>query len=66
MSDITRPRSRALPARYPPAGVWPAQMRADMAAAYLDFANTVELAVAVRCDDARAPSSLRGQRSSKR
>jgi hypothetical protein len=48
-------------ARFPPTGVWPAQMRADMAAAYLDFANTAELESAIRRGDAPAPSSLRGQ-----
>jgi len=61
MADARTRISRALPARYPPASVWPAQMRADMAAAYLDFADTVELAVAVRRGDAPAPSSLRGK-----
>ena len=34
----------ALPARYPPVGTWPALMRADMAAAYLDYRDTLELA----------------------
>jgi hypothetical protein len=37
------PRS-PLPARYPPTGAWPAVMRADMAAAYLDYRDTNELA----------------------
>ena len=36
-----------LPARYPPIGTWPALMRADMAAAYLDYRDTGELARAV-------------------
>jgi len=53
--------SRAAPARYPPTGPWPAQMRADMAAAYLDFPDTGHLAAAVRRGDAPAPSSLRGK-----
>ena len=35
-------------------------MRADMAAAYLDFANTAELEVAINRGDAPAPSLLRG------
>jgi len=52
---------RALtPARYPPTGAWPAQMRADMAAAYLDYADTTQLAAAVRRGEAPAPSSMRG------
>ena len=37
------PRS-PLPARYPPTGAWPAIMRADMTAAYLDYRDTSELA----------------------
>ena len=53
------PRS-ALPARYPPTGTWPAQMRADMAAAYLDYRDTAELATAVGRGEAPPPSSLRG------
>jgi hypothetical protein len=54
-------KSQALPARYPPSGVWPAQMRADMAAAYLDFSNTAELVAAIKRGDAPVPSSLRGK-----
>jgi hypothetical protein len=50
----------ALPARYPSTGTWPAQMRADMAAAYLDYRNTAELSAAVVRGDAPPPSSLRG------
>jgi hypothetical protein len=46
--------SRSLPARYPP-GPWPGQMRADMAAAFLDFSNTAELAAAVKRGDALHP-----------
>lgn len=49
-----------LPARYPPTGTWPAQMRADMTAAYLDYRDTAELTAAVGRGDAPAPSSLRG------
>jgi hypothetical protein len=52
---------QALPARYPPSGAWPAQMRADMAAAYLDFRCTAELVAAIKRGDAPAPSSLRGK-----
>ena len=50
-----------LPARYPPTGVWPAQMRADMTAAYLDFSDTAELVAAINRGEAPAPSSLRGK-----
>ncbi len=51
----------SLPARYPPTGTWPAQMRADMAAAYLDYGDTAALAAAVKRGDAPPPSSLRGK-----
>jgi hypothetical protein len=50
----------ALPARYPPTGAWPAQMRADMAAAYLDYPDTAELSAAVARGEAPPPSCLRG------
>jgi hypothetical protein len=55
-------RSRTnLPARYPPVGAWPAQMRADMAAAYLDYADTDQLATAISRGEAPAPCCLRGK-----
>ena len=50
----------ALPARYPPIGVWPALMRADMAAAYLDYRNTAELARAVVRGEAPPPMGYHG------
>ena len=49
-----------LPARYPPSGVWPAEMRADMVAAYYDFRDTAELQRAVARGETPPPSSLRG------
>ncbi len=49
-----------IPARYPPIGAWPALMLADMAAAYLDFANTHELAQAIRRGEAPSPIAYRG------
>lgn len=49
---------RNLPPRYP-LGPWPGQMRADMVAAFLDFENTAELAVAVKRGEAPPPSALR-------
>ncbi len=51
---------KPLPARFPPEGAWPAEMRADMTAAYLDYRDTGELARAVVRGDAPPPSSLRG------
>jgi hypothetical protein len=49
-----------LPARYPPSGAWPAVMRADMAAAYLDYRNTGELARAVTRGEAPPPIGYHG------
>ena len=49
-----------LPARYPPSGAWPAAMRADMAAAYLDYRNTGELARAVTRGEAPPPVGYHG------
>jgi hypothetical protein len=37
---------RSLPARYPP--VWPAEMRADVVAAFFDYATTGELFKAIQ------------------
>jgi hypothetical protein len=53
-------RRIALPARYPPIGTWPAVMRADMAAAYLDYRDTGELARAVGRGEAPPPIGYRG------
>jgi hypothetical protein len=53
-------RRIALPARYPPTGTWPALMRADMAAAYLDYRDTVELARAVGRGEAPPPIGYHG------
>ena len=50
----------ALPARYPPIGTWPALMRADMAAAYLDFRDTAELSRAVGRGEAPPPIGYHG------
>src|SRR5882724_5854579 len=50
----------ALPARYPPTGTWPALMRADMAAAYLDYRDTAELARAVGRGEAPPPFGYHG------
>jgi hypothetical protein len=50
----------ALPARYPPIGTWPTLMRADMAAAYLDYPDTGELARAVTRGEAPPPTGYHG------
>jgi hypothetical protein len=54
------PLRTALPARYPPIGTWPALMRADMAAAYLDYRDTGELARAVVRGEAPPPTGYHG------
>jgi len=51
------PRS-PFPARYPPTGTWPAVMRADMAAAYLDYRDTSELARGVSRGEAPHRSAI--------
>jgi hypothetical protein len=53
-------RRTSLPARYPPIGTWPAVMRADMAAAYLDYRDTGELARAVLRAEAPPPTGYHG------
>lgn len=53
------PRS-SLPARYPPTGAWPAAMRADLVAAYLDYRDTSELARAVSRGEAPPPMGYHG------
>jgi hypothetical protein len=50
---------RSLPARHPPNGAWPAEMRADMAAAYLDYATTGQLLAAVVRGEAPRPTATR-------
>jgi hypothetical protein len=51
------PRSR--PARYPPHGAWPAEMRADMAAAFLDYSTTGEFTKAIGRGEAPRPTDTR-------
>jgi hypothetical protein len=50
---------RSAPARYPEHGAWPAEMRADIAAAYLDYDTTSELFKAVARGEAPRPTSTR-------
>ena len=50
---------RSLPARHPPNGAWPAEMRADMTAAYLDYATTGQLLAAVGRGEAPGPTDKR-------
>ena len=49
---------RSLPARYP-AGVWPAEMRADMTAAYFDLETTGKLVEAIGRGEAPTPGASR-------
>lgn len=47
------------PARFPPTGVWPLEMRADMVAALLDFKTTHQLCAAIAANCAPRPTALR-------
>lgn len=58
-------RRSSLSARYPVNGAWPAEMRIDMLAAYLDFRNVRELALAISRGEAPPPTSYRGAGRSK-
>ena len=53
-------RRTPLPARYPPVGAWPALMRADMTAAYLDYRDTGELERAMGRGEAPPPIAYHG------
>jgi len=55
--EVRAPRS--LPARHPPHGAWPAEMRADMVAAYLDYETTGQLYTAVLRGEAPRPTGER-------
>ena len=55
MSGSTPPSSIAAL----PIGPWPAQMHADMVAAFFDFENTAELVAAVKRGEAPPPSAMR-------
>jgi hypothetical protein len=54
------PRRSSLSARYPVNGAWPAEMRIDMLAGYLDFRSVRELALAISRGEAPSPTSYRG------
>jgi hypothetical protein len=56
----TSARRSSPSARYPANGAWPAEMRIDMLAAYLDFRNVRELVLAVSRGEAPPPTSYRG------
>ena len=53
-------RPSSLFARYPVNGAWPAEMRIDMLAAYLDYRTVRELALAISRGHAPPPTSYRG------
>ena len=53
-------RRSSLSARYPVNGAWPAEMRIDMLAAYLDFRSVPELVLAVSRGEAPPPTRYRG------
>jgi hypothetical protein len=54
------PQRGSLSARYPVNGAWPAEMRIDMLAAYLDFRSVRELVLAVSRGEAPPPTRYRG------
>ncbi len=54
------PQRSSLSARYPVNGAWPAEMRIDMLAAYLDFRSVRELVLAVSRGEATPPTRYRG------
>jgi hypothetical protein len=53
-------RRSSLSARYPVNGAWPAAMRIDMLAAYLDFRSVRELVLALSRGEVPPPTSHRG------
>lgn len=53
-------RRNSLSIRYPANGAWPAEMRIDMLAAYLDFRTVRELVLAISRGEAPPPTSFRG------
>jgi hypothetical protein len=53
-------RRNSLSIRYPANGAWPAEMRIDMLAAYLDFRSVRELLRAISRGEAPPPTSFRG------
>ena len=53
-------RRGSLSPRYPVNGAWPAEMRIDMLAAYLDFRSVRELVLAVSRGEAPPPTRYRG------
>lgn len=52
---------RKLPARFPPHGAWPAEMRADTVAAFFDCHDTGELFTAILRHEVLRPTSSRGR-----
>ncbi|MFB9268027.1 hypothetical protein ACFFWD_33670 [Bradyrhizobium erythrophlei] len=49
------------PARFPPSGAWPFELRADMVAALLDFDTTRQLCKAIADGTAPRPGAVRGR-----
>jgi hypothetical protein len=53
-------RRSSCSARFPVNGAWPAEMRIDMLAAYLDFRSVRELVLAISRGEAPPPTRYRG------
>ncbi len=59
MPAVSPRAPRSVPARYPPNGAWPAEMRADMAAALLDYETTGKLMQAILRNEAPRATATR-------
>src|SRR5438045_4107358 len=57
MTKVCRPQN--IRARFPAGNAWPAEMRADMAAAYIDYETTGQLWKAIQRGEAPPPSATR-------
>lgn len=59
MSAHAQRKQRSVKARYPEHGAWPGEMRADLAAAFLDYDTTGLLFTAIMRGEAPRPTSTR-------
>ncbi len=58
-SNNAQRKPRSVRARYPEHGAWPGEMRADVAAAFLDYETTGGLFAAIMRGEAPRPTSTR-------
>jgi hypothetical protein len=57
--DAAARSPRSIPARYPPSGAWPAEMPADMVAAFFGHDTTGKLYKAIERREAPRPTATR-------